>query len=198
MNKGRFPANLILSHSADCTDSKCGAGCVVHLLDADSGSLPAHQNNVQTHSRYKSGVFGNVDDGYYGKLTHDNSYNDSGGASRFYPNLPADAARFKYSPKAPQKERGDYKHPTVKPLAVISWLCELIRMPEHNLVLDPFAGTGTTAMAAINKGMDYVMIEQDEEYFEAIKHRIATYTCKPYEAPKLSSKLPKPRQLRLW
>ncbi len=35
--KGRFPANLILSHSADCVDGQCGVGCAVRLLDADSG-----------------------------------------------------------------------------------------------------------------------------------------------------------------
>jgi DNA modification methylase len=194
--QGRYPPNLLL-------ECNCGAGqggkhapdCVCRMVDEDSGHLSSGGGDATRKAT------GRKDWGMgskHSRTTKGGIPPNSGGASRFYPNLPADAARFKYSSKAPQKERAHYKHPTQKSEAVMDWLCRLLKMPEHNLILDPFAGTGTTAIAAIKNGMDYVMIEQDEEYFEAIKHRIATYTCKPYVAPKSSSKSSKPQQLRLW
>ncbi len=76
-------------------------------------------------------------------------HNDSGGASRFFP-------VFKYQAKAPKKERpvieredgSKIQHPTVKPLALLSWLTALI-VPPGGTVLDPFAGSGTTLPGAL-------------------------------------------------
>lgn len=67
------------------------------------------------------------------------------------------------------KER--YNHPTQKPLSLIS---ELIKKHsnEGDLVLDTFAGTGTTAHACLNLNRKYIMIERDENYFNIMKDRI--------------------------
>lgn len=67
------------------------------------------------------------------------------------------------------KER--YNHPTQKPLKLISDLIKK-HSNEGDLVLDPFAGTGTVAHACINENRKYINIEKDENYFEIIKKRI--------------------------
>lgn len=67
------------------------------------------------------------------------------------------------------KER--YKHPTQKPLKLISNLVEK-HSNEGDLVLDTFAGTGTTAHSCINLNRKFIMIERDEKYFKIMKDRI--------------------------
>ena len=64
-------------------------------------------------------------------------------------------------------------HPTVKPLALMRYLCTLVTMPERNLILDPFAGSGTTGVACKELGLPCVLIEQDEHHCEIIAARIA-------------------------
>jgi DNA modification methylase len=63
-------------------------------------------------------------------------------------------------------------HPTVKPLALMRWLIRLIT-PPGGVVLDPFGGSGSTAVAAIQEGMHFILIEQSEEYVAICNARIA-------------------------
>jgi DNA modification methylase len=63
-------------------------------------------------------------------------------------------------------------HPTVKPLALMRYLCKLIT-PPGGLILDPFGGSGTTGMAAIKEGFHYILIEKEPEYCEIARKRIA-------------------------
>ena len=62
-------------------------------------------------------------------------------------------------------------HCTVKPLALMRYLCTLVTMPERNLILDPFAGSGTTGVACIELGLPCILIEQDEHHCEIIAAR---------------------------
>lgn len=65
-------------------------------------------------------------------------------------------------------------HPTVKPLALMEYLCKLLKPPTENpILLDPFTGSGTTLMAAINTGWDYVGIEKEKDYCEIAEKRVA-------------------------
>jgi site-specific DNA-methyltransferase (adenine-specific) len=66
-------------------------------------------------------------------------------------------------------------HPTVKSLSLMRWLCGLVKMPEYNLILDPFAGTGTTLIACKQLGMDAVGIEQSPEYVRIANLRIRAW-----------------------
>src|SRR5699024_4201683 len=103
-------------------------------------------------------------------------YQDRGGASRFFP-------VFKYLANAPKKERpvieredgSKIQHRTVTPLTLIEWLVELIT-PPNGVVLDPFAGSGTTLQAALNKGFTPIGIEQDADYINLIEKRLEA-TC---------------------
>lgn len=58
-------------------------------------------------------------------------------------------------------------HPTVKPLALIEYLVTLIT-PPGGVVLDPFVGSGTTILAALNKGFRCIAVEREEEYIKEI------------------------------
>jgi site-specific DNA-methyltransferase (adenine-specific) len=68
------------------------------------------------------------------------------------------------------------RHPTVKSLALMRWLCKLTRPPSGGVILDPFAGSGTTLCAAVMEGRAYIGIEQDEGYCEIARARVAHWT----------------------
>lgn len=79
---------------------------------------------------------------------------------------------YKY-PICHGKER--YDHPTQKPLALISDLINK-HSNEGDVVLDNFAGTGTTAHACILNNRNYIVIERDDKYFDILKSRIEGLT----------------------
>jgi len=90
-------------------------------------------------------------------------YGDSGSAARFF-----------YSPKVSKKERGEGNtHPTVKPIALMAYLCRLVT-PPGGTVLDPFMGSGSTGIAALQEGFRFVGIERENEYIEIAQSRIET------------------------
>lgn len=82
------------------------------------------------------------------------------------------SSRFHYCAKADKADRLQSKHPTVKPIDLIAYLCRLIT-PPGGTVLDPFAGSGTTAMACLREGFDAVLIEKEARFVADIRHRLA-------------------------
>jgi len=66
-------------------------------------------------------------------------------------------------------------HPTQKPVALMRWLVTLVA-PKGSLVLDPFAGSGTTLLAAREVGCRAIGIEQDAGYCEIARKRLAQLT----------------------
>jgi DNA modification methylase len=204
---GRFPANLLLSHTLLCDESECVEGCPVLELDKQSGIRKSGGGMKLQAGRARVGsVYGE----YKGPDHDDIREPNEGGASRYF-------AQFYYCPKPSRKERNagcdelpekkrnatafdgaggvpyrigeDGKvtpkaisgpegnhHPTVKSVALMSYLVRLIT-PPGGIVLDPFAGSGTTALAAIQEGCDFILIEREQEYVviaEArIKHALA-------------------------
>jgi site-specific DNA-methyltransferase (adenine-specific)/modification methylase len=61
-------------------------------------------------------------------------------------------------------------HPTQKPLEVMKWVIELC--PKSETILDPFMGSGTTGVAAIQLGRKFIGIEREERYFDIACKRI--------------------------
>ncbi len=147
LNKGRFPANVILDEEAG------------KMLDEQSGILKSgggNKANKKPPAR-KSQVIPTKDTG---EIWEPNS----GGASRFF-----------YCAKASKKERGEgNNHPTVKPIKLMEYLITLIT-PPNGIVLDPFIGSGTTAIAALNTGRFFIGIEKEEKYVEIARKRIAEH-----------------------
>jgi len=68
-------------------------------------------------------------------------------------------------------------HPTQKPLEVMKWVIDLC--PVSNTILDPFMGSGTTGVAAIQMGRKFVGIERDPKYFEIACKRIKQAIAQP-------------------
>jgi len=64
-------------------------------------------------------------------------------------------------------------HPTVKPVDLMRWLCRLVT-PPGGLVLDPFAGSGTTGVACAAEGLQFLGMEREEQYVEIAMRRVAT------------------------
>lgn len=84
------------------------------------------------------------------------------------------ASRFFYVAKAPKRERPNIdgvQHPTVKPLALMRWLVRLLT-PPGGVVLDPFAGSGTTLLAAVDEDHHVIGVELEERYCEIIAKRL--------------------------
>ena len=144
---GRWPANVLLDHHAAA------------WVDEQSGNLHTQDPATRASRSKKAGVtqMGT------GKSVE---YDDRGG--------PSGASRFFYTAKAPKSERPNVdgvQHPTVKPLAIMRWLIRLVT-PPGGVVLDPFAGSGTTIEAALIEGFDPVGIEMETDYLPLIQHRI--------------------------
>jgi hypothetical protein len=88
------------------------------------------------------------------------------------------AARFFYCAKASKAERGSSNnHPTVKPLALVRWLVRLV-CPPGGTVLDPFLGSGTTALACLHEGRDCVGVEREPAYHAIASRRVAEEQAK--------------------
>lgn len=82
-------------------------------------------------------------------------------------------------------------HPTVKPIALMRWLCRLVT-PPNGLILDPFTGSGTTGCAAVLEGFRFVGIEREDEYVEIASKRIAYWaTQRETQEPDLFTEAPK-------
>jgi site-specific DNA-methyltransferase (adenine-specific) len=89
--------------------------------------------------------------------------------------LLGDKQRFFYCSKANKSERDAgvdrNTHPTVKPIDLMRYLCRLITPPQ-GVVLDPFAGSGSTGCAAVLEGFEFIGIEREEEYAEIAQQRV--------------------------
>lgn len=88
------------------------------------------------------------------------------------------AARFFYCAKPTQKERNlggvENTHVTVKPIALMRYLCRLVT-PANGVVLDPFAGSGSTGVAALCEGFDFLGVERDPESAAIARVRLAAW-----------------------
>ncbi|CAM6054523.1 unnamed protein product [Sphagnum tenellum] len=126
-------------------------------------------------------AFGNRSSGAVKKGTiggHDKNRNVYGSHAGYeVPEIAASAgsaARFYFCAKVSAKEREGSKHPSIKPLELMRYLCRLV-CPKGGLILDPFAGTGTTGLAAIEEGFNAVLIEKENEYCEDIRQRLGFF-----------------------
>ena len=150
---GRWPTNVVLDDTqAEVLDQQSGESKSVASVRKCAGTSAG---NGETLNRYA--------------INEDNAggFNDSGGASRFFPT-------FRYEPKAPTSERprvNGTAHPTVKPLDLMRWLVRLVT-PPGGTVLEPFAGSGTTVEACIVEGFHCIAIEREAEYLPLIEQRI--------------------------
>jgi len=153
---GRFPANIILDEEAG------------KMLDEQSGvtTNTRHMSYKRSGGEFIDGIPSQPEKGWFKQET--------GGASRFF-----------YCAKASKKERGEgNNHPTVKPVSLIKYLVTLVTPPD-GVCLDPFTGSGTTAIACINTNRNFIGFEIDKQYCdianERIRKALADSTRKDYD-----------------
>jgi hypothetical protein len=162
---GRWPSNLVLSHAETCGD-ECDAACPVRGLDEQSGVLRSGDSSIVRRSGGQGHAYGRS----Y-KQDRKGRGPDEGGASRFFPVFHP----FGYFGKAKSKsQRGgqENKHPTVKNIELMRWLVRLIT-PPGGLVVDAFAGSGTTGVAALLEGCRFAAAEADADSYETARARLA-------------------------
>lgn len=173
---GRWPANVVLDEAA------------AEALDRQSGvtksTAQARHNKARPADEVFFGQADKVD-----RVT--GGYSDTGGASRFF--YVAKASRKERNagldgmPEVSPFERGgpsanfermgskstarQNHHPTVKPLALMRYLVTLVT-PPGGIVLDPFAGSGSTLVACAELGIPAIGIELSEEYAEIAARRV--------------------------
>ncbi len=145
--EGRFPANVIHDGSADVEAAFSAFG------QKTSGTPGKRRKQHETVSMGKLNIMDREEIGYA----------DSGSASRFF-----------YCAKASTKDKDGSQHPTVKPLALMRYLCRLV-CPKGGVVLDPYAGSGTTGQAAVEEGFNAILIEKKDQYIADCQHRLALY-----------------------
>ena len=168
---GRWPANVIHDGSDE----------VVGLFPGSAGSF------LPSGRLFQAGGNRNT---YAAESPHSTfSYGDSGSAARFFYCAKAsksdreaglrEAERHAYSDFAGTPEHGPKEnvrarnhHPTVKPTALMRYLCRLVT-PPGGVVLDAFTGSGSTGKAAVLEGFDFVGIEREAEYVQIARARIA-------------------------
>jgi site-specific DNA-methyltransferase (adenine-specific) len=190
--KGRWPANIIHDGSDEVEAEFAKAGV------RTSGGKYLRRKELKNRHIY----------GDFAAYEKTNFHpGDTGTPSRYFQQCPPDptqhpdAARFHYCPKAPTSERSTSgnNHPTQKPLSLIRYLCRLTKTPAGGIVLDLFAGSGTTALACIAEGRDYILIEKEPEYAEICRRRIAEYTGEEIAPKEIElADNQKVKQMSLW
>ena len=168
---GRWPANMIYDGSEEVTE-----------LFPDTGGSTYKAPNARLRKEHKL-VESN------GTSNAPDSYGDSGSAARFFycakaskadrdewcegmearNNMRVNAPRD--SEKENHRTRLGNNHPTVKPTALMRYLCRLITPPD-GIVLDPFMGSGSTGKACMLEGFRFIGIEMEEEYVVVARARI--------------------------
>ena len=190
---GRWPPHLLLTHGADCGD-ECEPGCPVRVIGDQSG-----EGKDGTAVRRRSG--GDTFGGDKPKPAMDDlGYGAGGTAARFFPTFHyvakpstaekeagvtrepstggeatgrTDGSAGLDSPRAGAGRIGGRRniHPTTKPISLFRWLTRLIT-PPGGVILDPFAGSGTTGCAAMLEGFRFIGCELESVHVEIANDRI--------------------------
>ena len=176
---------------------KCAEECAVKELGEQSGVSESMGGEID------SGDFGKAGTYYKARGAVTYAFGDKGDASRFFPVFKYSAkpsraereagceglngksgfeavgrgegSRGLESPRSGAgRTTGEVKnyHPTVKSIELMRWLVSLVAPPQ-GVILDPFAGSGTTLLACVYEGLSCIGIEQDEEYCTIIRARVA-------------------------
>jgi site-specific DNA-methyltransferase (adenine-specific) len=145
-------------------DWDCHPECPIRIVDDQSGeSVSSGGGGAREHGAAPGGIYG-----VFGAKDYPENVGkgDVGGASRFF-----------YCAKASKSERGpENNHPTVKPIDLMKWLVSLVKMPEENLILDPFSGSGTTGFACEILRIPFIGFEKDEKWARVSNRRIRSVT----------------------
>jgi site-specific DNA-methyltransferase (adenine-specific) len=185
-----YPKTVLLSPG--------GERCPAKALDAQSGSCGGHGGGMHT-----SGGSGHSFEVRARNLPI-GSFGDTGGASRFYTNLPIDDPDldpFLYTAKARKRHAGlrsdiENDHNTLKTVALMRWIIGLV-CPVGGVLLSTFLGSGTDGVAAVAEGVRFIGIERERKYFDLACSRIWAAIGSPEKAAEANAVAPVGAQLGL-
>lgn len=177
----------------DKGDIHTNPDCPCYIMDEQSGV--SKSTKMRTGDRESLSFFGPKRE----RAERIENFGDGGGASRFFyrakvskkeRNLGLDDFEDKklcqggYNSDWSSDKENDIglnkikihknNHPTVKPINLLTYLCRLIT-PERGIILDPFMGSGSTGVAALLEGFDFIGIELEKDYYNIAKRRIEKY-----------------------
>ena len=144
-------------------------------IEGKKPSKPQPSGNTGKIYGFKNGVgrSGEMSDNSKGRFPANIIHDGSEEVLDLFPGSDESSpARFFYCAKASAAERKDNNHPTVKPIALMEYLCKLTKSPYGGTVLDPFMGSGTTGVACKNTNRDFIGIEIEEDSFKIAQKRI--------------------------
>lgn len=146
---GRWPGNLALSHAPSCTQARCEHDCPAALLgERQRFFYCAKANRRERDAGCERLPRRTIQTFKIGQ------HNERSAKARPVANI----------------------HPTVKPLDLMRWLVRLLT-PPGGLVLDPFAGSGSTGAAAVLEGARFLGIEREADYIPIARVRIAHWAA---------------------
>lgn len=194
---GRFPANLIVSGTArDVMDEQSGIAKPVNRGPSVSGHQDSyvggkvrkpvprvdHSSDAGGASRF----FADCADAPFYYVAKPSKREKNAGCEGM-PERNANVGDHRPSGNMNQRIHGKENrpdvpranfHPTVKPLKLMRYLAKLVT-PPGGTVLDPFLGSGTTAVAAIQEGFRFIGIEREQEYVAIATARVEHATSEP-------------------
>ena len=155
---GRIPVEGVERGRWPVTVAHDGSEAVVESLPRGAAPTRRDRDRVDTYGAADRGAL-NL-----------RGWHRAPGAIRGYGGDTDSVSRYFYC--APAASGGRRRHPTEKPLALIRWLVRLL-CPPGGIVLDPYAGGGTTCLAALAEGRGYIGIERDLRYHAAAEAALA-------------------------
>jgi DNA modification methylase len=160
---GRFPANLLVSDEALNDYSKFFS--LDSWFEENLKSLPEPVQQTFPFMIVPKASKSEKNDGLDNFDTKQTT-GGGGGVGDYIDDVNSASGKFG-SEKAPSRNI----HPTVKPLTLMNYLV-VLGSRKGDVVLEPFAGSGTTALACVSQERDYIAIEREEEYYEIAKARL--------------------------
>jgi hypothetical protein len=158
------------------------------LKDLETQTTPADHNHEETpvyeanpQGRFPSNVMGEITDYqkyFYCPKVSRRERHVGFEQTHIPPTHTKDHGAIKHTASENNRKLGN-NHPTVKPVALMRYLIELVT-PPNSMILDPFTGSGSTGMAACELGHTFVGCELDPNYVEIAEKRIEGW-CKPTE-----------------
>jgi site-specific DNA-methyltransferase (adenine-specific) len=186
---GRWPPNTLLAHGPNCNADGCEPGCPVAAFDAQTGGKgsrcfptfdwQAEQNDPVLNEIAASGFM---------RYAAKTSRKEREAGCEAMPEMASSSMSGRRNADDMSESKTDNDvterfttkrcnhHPTVKPLSLMRWLVRLVT-PSGGVVLDPFLGSGTTAIAALLEGFSAVGVEREAQYVEIARARITHWAA---------------------
>ena len=160
---GRFPANMLVSD--EVLDDYSRYFSLDEWFSKNLESLPEPVQQTFPFMIVPKASKSEKNDGLDNFDTKQTT-GGGGGVGDYIDDVNSASGKFG-SEKAPSRNI----HPTVKPLTLMNYLV-VLGSRKGDVVLEPFAGSGTTALACVSQERDYIAIEREEEYYEIAKARL--------------------------